>query len=107
MDLKRQIAASHGIQKVKTNGELRAKTAVNPFSQKLMRTIHYQVDSWYFYGYATICKIQAIFLGYSVETPREILLLRIQSEILLHPVTAPYAGIKIRFHSERLCADLF
>ena len=102
VDLQRQVLPSHCIQKVEADRELRAKARVHFFPQQFLRVPEDQVHGRHLQDRSVEVKAYAVLFRHSVEAPRVIGLVRVQSAHLLHPLPAPHSGVKIGNDPERL-----
>ena len=106
MYLQGQVTAAHGIQKIKTDREFRSVSAVYPLAQKFLWAVECHIHGRSLHRDISKLHVDTVFLRYSIKAPGQIFLLLTNSEILLHPVTAPDAGIKIRLQTERFLHKL-
>ena len=104
MYLQGQVTAAHGIQKIKTDREFRSVSAVYPLTQKFLWAVECHIHGRSLHRDISKLHVDTVFLRYSIKAPGQIFLLLTNAKILLHPVPAPDAGIKIRLQTERrLC----
>ena len=102
--LQGQVTAAHGIQKIKTDREFRSVSAVYPLTQKFLWAVECHIHGRSLHRDISKLHVDTVFLRYSIKAPGQIFLLLTNAKILLHPVPAPDAGIKIRLQTERrLC----
>src|ERR1700680_4497800 len=95
MDLEGEIASTHGIQEIETDGKLRPESSVYGVSQQLTRMGEDQIDRRYLDSGTAECQEQTVFFGHAVETPRMVRLVLRQVAHFLHPMPAPGTGIEI------------
>src|SRR5690554_715443 len=101
MNLKTQIAATHRIKQIKTNGELSTKPSNYLISKKIHRLKQYQIDRRSLKSHPVDFKHQTILFRNTIKAPGKILLMAIQITHLLHPLPSPWPWIKIGHHTER------
>ena len=101
MHLQAQVAAVDGVEKVETDGKLVAKAGVHRIAQQLNGVSENEIDGGDLDDVFIKFEQQAVFLRHTVETPGVIRGRRFQPEALLHPLSAPGAGIKKGHQAER------
>src|SRR6185312_452512 len=107
MDLQRQIAAIHRVEKIEPNRELRAKTAIYRFSQQFLRPVENKIDGRNLDAPFAEPEQQAVLLRHAVEAPRIIRLVSRKVHLLHHPVAAPWPRIEKWHDPERPpCRDV-
>ena len=101
MDLKGQVLAADGVQKVKADGKLGAEPGIDLFAQQLPGVCQDQVHGRQFENPVAKVQKQGVLLRDAVETPGIIGLAFVEAADFFHPLSAPDAGIKIGNSAER------
>src|SRR5712664_3907438 len=100
VDLQREIATAHGVQKIKADGKFRPKSGVYGFTKKFARMAEYKIDGGNFDACRTKTQEEAVFLRDTIKTPGMIGLVFRKIAHFFHPMAAPRAGVKVRDDSE-------
>jgi len=101
MHLQAQILSAHRIEEIKADRELCAEARIHLRTQQRLRLVQHQILSRQFHGPARIFQQQGVLLRHAVKAPGIVLRLGIQIALLLHPLAAPDARVKIRHGAER------
>ena len=99
--LQRQVLAADRIQKVEPYRKLRAKPGVHFGAQQRLRMTEDQVHGRHLQHCTVQVEADAVLLRHTVKAPCVVVHFRIQPAYLLHPLTAPDSGVKIRNDPER------
>ncbi|MBT5579676.1 MAG: hypothetical protein HOJ56_05145 [Acidimicrobiaceae bacterium] len=89
VNLKREVATAHGVQKIESDRELGPESCVHRVTQQRDRFEKDQIIRRYLDRLITEAEKQAVLLGDAVETPRVVGRVSIQPTDLLHPMPAP------------------
>ena len=76
-------------------------------AEKFLRAIKSKIHRREFHGHGAERKIDRVLFRHAVKAPGEILLFRSGSQRVLHPFSAPDAGVKIGLQTEGSAGDRF
>src|SRR5690606_5813345 len=85
-----QVCSAHGIEEVEADGKLWPETAVCAQAKQVLRLLKYKIDARRLEGSISKAQHEAVFLRNAVKAPCIVWLCRIQLELLLHPLSAPW-----------------
>src|ERR671919_1703768 len=91
MHLQGQVAATHGIEEIEPNRELRTESPVDWLAEQRAGFSEDQVDGRYLDAYRTEPQAGAVFLRNTVEAPGEVPGSPIEVADLFHPLPTPGA----------------
>jgi hypothetical protein len=94
MNLEREVAALHGVQKVEADGEFVAETPVNGITQEFPGMAEDEIEGRHFGADATKVEEETVFFRDAVETPCVVGGLAIEAADVAHPLAAPRSGIE-------------
>ena len=102
MDLERQIAPSHGVEKVEADGELRPEAAVDRLPEEFARMVKDQINGGNLdFHPSGEFQQEGVLLGNAIEAPCVVGRTVGQIAHFSHPLPSPRARIKERHHAER------
>ena len=107
MDLKTEITATYGIEKIKANRKILAKPGFNRFSEQFFAFQQYQIHSRNFKIHFSYIKIKTVFFRHTIKTPSEILFMPVKITYFFHPLSTPRCRVEKRDYPERSLDCLF
>ena len=104
--LQGQVLAAHRVQHVEADGELLAEAGVDAVAQQGTGLLQHQVQGRGLDERAAEVQQQAVFLGHAVKAPSIVAAVFRQFKVVLHPVAAPHARVKVGHHAEGTAGGL-
>ena len=92
--LQAEVAATHRVEEVETDGEVYAEACLYRRTQQAARLRDDQVLGRYLETHSIYREVKAVFLRHTVETPSVVGHFGIQPANLLHPLSAPRGRIE-------------
>src|SRR5262249_35498760 len=105
VNLKRQVATSHGVKKIETNRELGAEASVHRVAQQPARLEEDKINRGDLDRNVAEAEQKAVFLGNAVEAPGVVRLVLRETADPFHPVATPRTGIEKRHYAKRLAGS--
>ena len=102
MHLQAQVLAAHGVQEIEADRVFRAEACECALAQHRAGQVLNQVHGGGFHAHVAIAQQQAVLLRHAVKAPGEVGRVAVEAADLLHPLTAPDAGVEVGRQPERL-----